>query len=561
MTIELYDAVNGDGLFNVQGKAFHALATLNTARLTTVPVVVEDFLEQFNLRSDAEDLDLAEAMEGLNAAVKSWQSAGNSLATSIRSNLQNLLVQIVVADAAQPERSLRWCLEYVIAQMVANGDYVDGNTVGLTLTAAAGNHGSLAICYTAVRGDGKTQENAIVETLQLEVTTQGSLPTIQIRGMEAQTNRLAHDWPKGSGCNVSITATDPGASLLTNGDFEDVTNAAADDWILQVGTWGTSAVITAEEQQTVTIAGTPTGGTYVLQWTDNGGITRSTTPLAYNASGATVQAALRWLPGLEAVTVSSTGTSPNYVHTVTFTGTPGAPAQLTSVSALTGGSPTVAHATTVAGTAGAYRGRALGLVSTGSEVTALYHALPDLEVETVYFLHARIYRYTGVAPTTTTAAPTTTEAPAGVLKFEIMDEIGGNVLNDSAGTANALTINAGEMSDVGHLSHWFAFRLPQDARQPVYLRVRISTAFASGETVYIDEIAIVAGTRLYAGGPYVACFPGVSEDVLEDSWTLAVANNRGGSLQEWYNRVYGMADLDLLLPVSGSNAIPDSVIG
>ena len=68
-------------------------------------------------------------------------------------------------------------------------------------------------------------------------------------------------------------------------------------------------VFDGNEVQSVTILGSPTGGTFTLTW--NG---QTTAAIAYNADAATVQAALRLLAGLELVTVSSTGTIPNFVQ-------------------------------------------------------------------------------------------------------------------------------------------------------------------------------------------------------------------------------------------------------
>lgn len=103
--------------------------------------------------------------------------------------------------------------------------------------------------------------------------------------------------------------------------------------------------------QTVAITGTPTGGTYRLNY--NGFWTGQ---LVYNASAATVQAALTAIPGLSAVTVTATGVSPNYTHTVTFVGV-ASPATLTSASSLTGGAPVITVATPTAYVAAAWEQR------------------------------------------------------------------------------------------------------------------------------------------------------------------------------------------------------------
>ena len=65
--------------------------------------------------------------------------------------------------------------------------------------------------------------------------------------------------------------------------------------------------------QTITLYGTPTGGTFTITYLND-----TTTALAYNASAAIVQTALRLLPDLGSVTV--TGTGP-WVVTLTGAGT------------------------------------------------------------------------------------------------------------------------------------------------------------------------------------------------------------------------------------------------
>lgn len=114
----------------------------------------------------------------------------------------------------------------------------------------------------------------------------------------------------------------------------------------------TTVVSSVTESQTIVMSGTPTGGTYTVTFDG-----KTTAAIAYNASAATLQAALRLIAGMEAVTVSSSGSVPNFTHTVVMTGVGGSlgaasPPQMTSSAAsLTGGAPVLTHATTVAGTA------------------------------------------------------------------------------------------------------------------------------------------------------------------------------------------------------------------
>lgn len=544
MTIEIHDAINGDGLMDVQGKAFACLEALFTAVGTTVPDTVETFIAQFLTRADASDLDVAETMENLPAAVRSWQSQSSTISSQVRTNLQNLLMELVAADASQSENSLTFALQYLINQMIDDGDYVAGNTIGFTLTPDAGNSGDVEICYSSLRGDGQENQNILAETIAVSVVEPAG-PILRFRAPIAQANKLAHDWPKGSGINLTITATDAAASLLSNGDFEDTTiDDIPDGWIGHIATPGTTLKVTDLEVQTILITGTPTGGSYLLQWTDSGGNTRSTPTLAYDASGSDVQAALRQIPELSAVTVSTIGTSPNFLHSVTFYNAIGNPGQMTSVNDMTGGSsPTITHGTPTVGSNGAYRGRAMEFDSNGSEVTAVYHPL-TIDTETVYFVHLRVIRIGA--------------AVSGEVRVEIVDGIGGSVTVDNEGNANSLTIDVSAMGTANHDSEWFSFRVPDGTSMPVYLRIRISTAIPNTASVYFDNVAVVAGTRLYAGGPFVAVFSGTTISGPDNTWDLVVANNRAGEIQEWYNRIFDMAAKDLLLPVSGSTLIPPS---
>jgi hypothetical protein len=105
------------------------------------------------------------------------------------------------------------------------------------------------------------------------------------------------------------------------------------------------------EVQTVTITGTPTGGTFVLDF--NG---QPTTDLAYNANAAAVQTALQALSTIGAGNATVTGgPGPGTPYVVTFAGTLAAAnvSQLVAVGNFTGGtSPTIGVVTTTGGASG-----------------------------------------------------------------------------------------------------------------------------------------------------------------------------------------------------------------
>jgi hypothetical protein len=105
----------------------------------------------------------------------------------------------------------------------------------------------------------------------------------------------------------------------------------------------------ANEVQTITITGAPTGGTFTLTWDGE-----TTAAIAYNASAATVQAALEALSNINPGDVTCAGGAlPATPVTVTFKGRyqgQNVPQMTANSGSLTGGSsPTVTPSTTTGG--------------------------------------------------------------------------------------------------------------------------------------------------------------------------------------------------------------------
>ena len=142
-----------------------------------------------------------------------------------------------------------------------------------------------------------------------------------------------------------------------------------------------------------------------------------------------------------------------------------------------------------------------------------------------------------------------------------MDGIGGNITADKAGNLNQLRID-GQSIYNQHFSKFFSFRLKRDTTLLVYLRISMFSAWADGDSLYIDEVAVVAGTELYDGGPWVAVFSGKTSAVLDDHWHLVSTNDRAGEFQTWFNRAFSTASKGMLLPTvnKGGTAIGDGLI-
>lgn len=143
------------------------------------------------------------------------------------------------------------------------------------------------------------------------------------------------------------------------------------------------------EVQTVTITGTPTGGTFTLTYSG-----QTTAAIAYNATSAGVLAALQALSNIGDNDVAVTGgPGPGTPYVVTFKGVLGGTdvAQMTATGSFTGGaSPAVAVTTTTAGGANP-------AVSDGSETLAGFLAFavkaPDsttIDVVGAMFDHCKV---------------------------------------------------------------------------------------------------------------------------------------------------------------------------
>lgn len=145
--------------------------------------------------------------------------------------------------------------------------------------------------------------------------------------------------PDGATFGASQSAFGLAMRWLRDYDFRNVQDRSLFDSYI-----GTNIVADgASEVQTVTITGSPTGGSFTL--THAG---QTTTAIAHNASAAAVQSALRALSNMPESGVSVTG-SAGGPYTVTFADSANV-AQMTATSSLTGGTtPDVTVATSTEG--------------------------------------------------------------------------------------------------------------------------------------------------------------------------------------------------------------------
>jgi hypothetical protein len=149
-------------------------------------------------------------------------------------------------------------------------------------------------------------------TFTLTVTGTGSTATQTTAAIawNADANTLANALNALTSVNVTVTGTGQIGSpwIITGLDLDAVT---VDSSLLKDGTYQTNLLQQAMTSSFSQLWTTATGGTFSLTLNVNGVSETLSTPLAYNATAATVQSALNALPGVRAsVSGSGTATAP-----------------------------------------------------------------------------------------------------------------------------------------------------------------------------------------------------------------------------------------------------------
>lgn len=557
--------INFTTLFTQLGHAFKCGNDIETAGATTVPTSRDAFITGIAALSATDEINVT---AGMNTGLDSYKSAGGSAIQSlVQAPAQALLKVTVHNDKPLLSETVVNLITELADQMLDNSETLDANEpsvatsygegVGSSSGTSGDNTGNGILVFSTKRGDGLVNEFILPETIDATISSLGTsgLATWALSG-ETYVSETAVTWPGGSGLSLSLTSHTAASSsnllTTTTGTFETADSTATSlpyGWVASVGTAGTQFNLTDVEVQSVVINGTPTGGYYVLKFTDLDGRTYTTVPLAYNASGSTVQTALTALPGLGSITVSSTGTSPNYSHTITMTGVTN-PAPLTYVSVMTGGTPTVTITTPTPGSNFVVRGaRSLyfvGDAATSATLTCI-QAPVSVSASTQYAVN--IWSAVDVVPA------------AGTLVIDLVDGIGGTVVNDDQGTANTLTIDL-TAETTSFVSHSVVFRTPAVLPSTTYLRLRLTTALSTGTNLYMDELCMVSMTELYSGGLYAAAFSGPKDYVVGDAATVTITNDMRGALHTWCNRVFALRTNRQLLPstAAGTETQADTLI-
>lgn len=524
--MQLYTSSGDSGLFNLLGKLFGLARAVDAARTSTVWPKVQALQAV---------LDLAPEAQTALTAHTSWESSGAVLQSQIAACGQ-LLVRRYIQEKNLPYRGLREALEVIRQDLSAGGYYFTASTKSLSVTPAGSNQADILIAVS--------DKNLYGEPVWIypEVITVTGTQDRLLVSAPAPVQRGDRLWPQGSGALFSLIVAKTADSRLENAGFEKT--AAANTpagWTIHTGTPGSTIFVTEPEQQQIAISGNPTGGYFILTWQDPQNKLWQTKNLSFAPTAAEIQAALREIPGLGAVTVSGSGP-----FTVTFEDTPGDINPLGVINKLTGGTnPQVTVTTTRQGDVLSYRGRSLKLVGTGSENTTLYQRI-TLAPGKVYFVFARARR---------------SATATGEIRLELRRSINESALADSAGNLNRVAITVSGLSTTGHTGISGSFRLPVDyGNSPCIFVITASTPINSGQSVGLDDVIIVEGSRLYAGGPYLAAAAGWKRTAA-DRWTITASNNLQGKWETILERWFRWRELlDRKVPDTGTTLIPDSLL-
>lgn len=529
------------------GKGVTALNAFLTAARTTIPAEVEDYIQEFDGDSEAMQATTSNVSTALSQF--KGQAAGAAEAT-IAASLRSMLLATVAADNPTPRGSLTEAIAELVKQMLSESETFDAPTVSVTPSYGGSNVGDGLAIVSSKDVRGRNLVYMLPETIEGVVTRADAIgtATVQFDGEESIDSPFSVDWPGGSGISQVLTSSigNTAGNLIGNASFATADATEADlpaGWIAKGMEVGTTILLTPVEVQRLVIASSPTAGYYTITYTAADGTKQTTGLIAWNATETTVQEALRNLKGLSSITVSSSGTSPNFTHDITFTGVsvPGGTITVDTEN-LTGGTITPSKPT--AGTAYAARGaRVMQWDPDGAEDQVMHYPVA-LEPLTQYSFAVCL---------AANAVPS-----AGVITVDIVDGIDGTTIQDEAGANNSFTIDVTALDGTPTL-YTGVFRTPVTLNSPqCYVRIRATTTIANDGNVYFDQIQLREMTQLYTGGPFVSIVSGGVDWAVGDTITLAVANNRAGDMLDWHNRIFRLREQDIYVPNASTGTLEDS---
>lgn len=231
------------------GKLVEAMRQYQDDQLYNMTDTTDGVVAQYDAESDLQAQIGSSYIGQLNSAANVGFLAQNLAITTLN--------RMIFRDDPRISQNLvnlniEQSLEVLIQQMILS----DASVLKMVVTGTAAEFqgiGNGVVNVSIYRpSDGRTQENAFAENVQLVCTadsytataTEGNEP-FSVQGTGSEPNLFAFDWPLGSNASTTLNAIDGNVDVgsgnyLTNSGFEEWDSNTPDNWVIEIGTAGTN---------------------------------------------------------------------------------------------------------------------------------------------------------------------------------------------------------------------------------------------------------------------------------------------------------------------------------
>ena len=158
-----------------------------------------------------------------------------------------------------------------------------------------------------------------------------------------------------------------------------------------------------------------------------------------------------------------------------------------------------------------------------------------------------------------------TQPTGGVFQIQLVNAAN-TVIADNESINNSVSRALSTLTAATWTNFNGVFRTPATLPQgtgAVKLLLKLSTGIDVGKVLYIDRLAFTPMAQMYPGGPSVAGFSALTNPIASglaaDTWTFTFAMVYG-AFQKWFEQAFGMRNLGMQIPSSGSPTISDSLV-
>lgn len=534
-----------DGLFDILNQIF--------SLQTQVDATTSDRrLSWDNIRtiygSEFTDATWTAIVSETESSIAREESSPSAAVLALKALAEQTVIQKVDAAVNLTSKTLDAALVEMASQMAEQAKTLLLPAVTITVAANGANTGDLVMVASRKTVGGRDNAQLLAEVIDIAALASPGSVVLSITS-DAVSDGLSPNGFGGSGINAFLNYYTTSSGLTGNSGLYSFTansSSLPGNWIANVGTLGTAVLSGQPQVSTIVVTGTPTSGTFRVTCATSSLGTQSTGNLSFDSTAAQIQAAVSAMTGFSRVSISATGTGPNYTHTLTFFGMREA-VTVAVVNSTNSGTFTVATPTAFA--TPSFGSSPIVLVSDGTALVSVTHALTHLLPNTAYAVNAWL--------------ALNTSAASGVIEFSLTNGVGGTIIQDDAGVDLRYTVNATSLTTTPKGSAGVVasgapiWMTPKVMPASAYLRIRCSTTLPSTRQVYIENVVIAPATQVYVGGPFVGLFAGPVGPKAGDLWTVTTTNDRAGKTSLSMERNFNMRERGLTIPHSASPNITD----